>query len=405
MAHTVVPVPNRGALLVLLCFGGFTSVFGSLVMIPLIPPIAEDFQVGIPTAGLLITAPALLAAASSLVIGSAIDRFGTRIFIVAGMGLLTAMTLLSAMAPAFGMLLAIRAIVGLSLAGITPAMLVVIARRFGYEERGKAIGWYFSATTAGPIFGLPLASIIADALSWRWTFVLLALLTLLTTLLLERKLPVDDPAERATHRAQIGMGGALRTVARDRVTMAALWWNVLATACWMQLLTYLAAYFYHQFALPTWALGLLNTVASLGFLIGSNGGGRLADRMGKRAVILGAGALSVVFGALLTTVAALPVALLCLLLFAIPNGARNTGGQALLSELLPHMRGTVLALASAGAHLGIVGGSILGGAVIQNLGYWYMGPVSAGLFVLATFLFWAMVPESVTVTEPVPTKA
>jgi len=374
-----------------ICLGGFTVVYNVLVLIPLIPPIAADFEVSVALAGLTITAPALLGAAGALWAGPAIDRIGSRPLILGGLWCLTAATAASAVAPGFAALVLVRGVVGLGTAGVTPGMLALIARHFGYQERGRAVGWYFAATTVGPILGLPVASAIAGAASWRWTFVLLTGIALATAILFQWKLP----AEAAVSTGAPGRAASsLVLVLRNRPAMLATLWNTLGGVYWMVILTYLGAFFHHQHGVPTGALGLLNTVSSLGFLFGSLGGGRLADRFSKRAVVLAGGLVSTGFGWLLTAGAAgLPAALACLLLFAIPNGARNTSGQALLTEMLPGVRGTLLSLAAAGGQLGVVLGSVLGGWVIESLGYGWLGPVSAAVCLAATALFWAGVPE------------
>ena len=66
-------------------------------------------------------------------------------------------------------------------------------------------------------------------------------------------------------------------------------------------------------------------------MLGSTFGGRLADRFGKRSVLLSAGLISTVFGVALTTLApTIAAGFVCLFLFALPNGARGSSTQAVM---------------------------------------------------------------------------
>ncbi|MES4792157.1 MAG: hypothetical protein C4321_03520, partial [Chloroflexota bacterium] len=92
-------------------------------------------------------------------------------------------------------------------------------------------------------------------------------------------------------------------VLRDLPTTAALVSNYLSTSYWFVFATYMGAYFHDEFGVTTWALGGLTMTMGLGVLAGSNAGGRLADRVGKRPVILWTSAMCAVFIALTTTAA------------------------------------------------------------------------------------------------------
>ena len=88
---------------------------------------------------------------------------------VAGFGIGSA---LCAAAPTVGVLIAARALQGVSGALLTPAALAIIVAVFGPEERGAAIGrwtaWGGIGILAGPLIG----GQIVDSASWRWIFVI-----------------------------------------------------------------------------------------------------------------------------------------------------------------------------------------------------------------------------------------
>lgn len=104
-----------------------------------------------------------------LVGGAAGDRFGVARVLMAGLALFLAASLLSALAPTPGILIAARAAKGVGAALMVPGSLALIARAYPRAERGRAIGIWAAAsavtTAAGPILG---GAILATGADWAW---------------------------------------------------------------------------------------------------------------------------------------------------------------------------------------------------------------------------------------------
>jgi predicted MFS family arabinose efflux permease len=139
-----------------------------------------------------------------------------------------------------------------------------------------------------------------------------------------------------------------------------------------------------------WALGGLTMIMGFGVLLGGNVGGRLSDRAGKRPVLLVTSATCALFIALETTLAvSLVLGAIVLFLFATSGGARFASAQAIVSEMSPGRRGTVMALNASGQQFGIVTGSALGGLVLSRFDYTGLGPTAA-LLALASLVTYAL---------------
>ncbi|MES4792158.1 MAG: hypothetical protein C4321_03525, partial [Chloroflexota bacterium] len=139
------PRSQRTLVLALLSVASFAVVFNNLIITPILPEISEDFGVRVAVAGLLV----------AVFSGPFIDRVGRKPVVVAGMATLTVATVLSALAPGFVPLLAARALAGLGVACLTPAVFAAVGDLFSYEERGRAMSWVISANTSASIFGVP----------------------------------------------------------------------------------------------------------------------------------------------------------------------------------------------------------------------------------------------------------
>jgi predicted MFS family arabinose efflux permease len=369
----------------------FAVVFNNLIITPILPEISEDFGVRVAVAGLLVTAYSVAGGVAAVFSGPFIDRLGRKPVVVAGMATLTVATVLSAVAPGFVALLAARALAGLGVACLTPAVFAAVGDLFSYEERGRAMSWVISANTSASIFGVPAGAVVSGVLSWRWTFVALAGLLVVFTWLLFRRLPPDAP--RRAGEPGNGMGAVPR-VLRDWPTTAALLSNYLSTSYWFVFATYMGAYFHDEFGVAKWALGGLTMTMGLGVLLGSNAGGRISDRVGKRPVILWTSLACAIFISLTTTAAvAMAAGLAFLFLFAVSGGARFASSQAIMTEMSPEYRGTVMALNAAGQQFGIVTGSLVGGLALEAGGYTALGPTAAALALVSMAMYGLFVQE------------
>ena len=113
----------------------------------------------------------LLTLGSLILIGGSLgDLFGERRVFALGVGSFGTASLICALAPSIGVLVAARALQGIAGALLVPSSLAVIVNTFPAAERGPAIGswtaWGAIAGVLGPLAGGELLAIA----SWRWVF-------------------------------------------------------------------------------------------------------------------------------------------------------------------------------------------------------------------------------------------
>ncbi|MBP2705503.1 MFS transporter [Microbispora sp. RL4-1S] len=103
--------------------------------------------------------------------GRVVDLFGRRRSFVLGIGLFTAASLVSAIAPNGGVLIAARAVQGLGAAITTPCTLALILDLYpDGPRRRRAMGAFQAVIGSGAGFGLMLGGVLTDAFGWRWLF-------------------------------------------------------------------------------------------------------------------------------------------------------------------------------------------------------------------------------------------
>jgi EmrB/QacA subfamily drug resistance transporter len=158
-----------------------------------LPAIERDLGGGL--AGQQWTSNAYLLTLGSLLLigGSLGDVYGERRVFAAGVVGFGATSLICAIAPTIGVLVAARALQGVSGALLTPAALAVIVTTFSPEERGRAVGAWTAWGGVGTVLGPLVGGQLVDSASWRWIFVINLPIVVVTLLLILRVVAPGHP--------------------------------------------------------------------------------------------------------------------------------------------------------------------------------------------------------------------
>jgi EmrB/QacA subfamily drug resistance transporter len=202
--------------LVATILGSSIAILDSSVVSVALPSIQRDLGGGL--AGQQWVTNAYLLTLGSLILlgGSLGDIFGERRVFALGVGGFGVCSLLCAIAPSIGLLIAFRALQGIAGALLTPSSLAVIVATFPERERGPAIGtWTAWGTIAGAI-GPLVAGLILNVASWRWIFVINLPLVAVCLWLILRAVPSQGPTKSGRRvdvvgavLCVLGLGGAV----------------------------------------------------------------------------------------------------------------------------------------------------------------------------------------------------
>ncbi|HEY7952438.1 MAG TPA: MFS transporter [Solirubrobacteraceae bacterium] len=179
--------------------GSGIALLDSTVVNVALPTIQRDLGGGL-AAQQWVTNAYLLTLGSLILVGGSLgDLFGERRIFALGVGGFGAASLLCALAPTIGALIAARALQGVASALLTPSALAVIVATFKEDERGPAIGswtaWGGIATVLGPLIGGELLAIS----SWRSIFLINIPLVVICVALILTVIPrMERPREQRT---------------------------------------------------------------------------------------------------------------------------------------------------------------------------------------------------------------
>jgi len=349
--------------LVALSIGAFGIGITEFAPMGLLPVIAGDLGVSIPTAGLLISAYAAGVVIGAPLLTLTTGRMPRRMLLIALAGIFTAGNLLAAVSSSYAMLMAARMLTSFSHGSFFGVGAVVAASLVPVERRAGAVAAMFMGLTIANIVGVPLATWAGEHLGWRAAFWGISALGVTTMAALRLTLPVLPASEDSNAMAE------LRVLARGRV-LGALGLTAIGATSMFTVFTYITPILREE---THGSLGFITAMLVLygvGMTVGNWLGGRFADRSIDRTLVATLLSLTLILAALsLLMPFTAPTALLVFLW--------GTGSFALVPPLQIRVMQTAADapnLASAmniGAfNLGNAIGAALGGGVIAaGLGY------------------------------------
>ena len=262
-----------------LALGGLTIGITEFVMMGILPDIATNLKISIPVAGYLISAYAL-----GVVIGAPLLVIITRnyppkktLLILASM--ITVFNTLSIIAPNYGFLFAVRLLSGLPHGAFFGVGAVVASRLADKGKEAQAISVMFAGLTIANLVGVPIGTYIGHNFSWRYTFIIIAVVGTLTVCSLYFWMPNLEAKARETMKTQLLF-----------FKKAEAWLVILITAigagglfCWI---SYIAPLLTDISGFSGGDVPYIMMLAGLGMVIGNFIGGKLADSYSAEKTII-----------------------------------------------------------------------------------------------------------------------
>jgi EmrB/QacA subfamily drug resistance transporter len=172
------------------CILGSAVVFVDQTVVNVaLPALRADLDASLADQQWVVEAYLLMLASLVLVGGSLGDLYGRRRIFAIGVAGFGAASLVCALAPSVGVLIAARALQGAFGALLVPSSLAIITSVYGPKERAAAIGAWTAGTSAAIAVGPPLGGLLVDTLSWRVVFAMNVPLVLACLWLIARAVP------------------------------------------------------------------------------------------------------------------------------------------------------------------------------------------------------------------------
>ncbi|MBL4674839.1 MAG: MFS transporter [Mucilaginibacter sp.] len=360
-----------------LAIGGLGIGTTEFTIMGLLPDVAGSLHINIPQAGHFISAYALgVVIGAPILIGSSVKLKPKKVLI----GLMIAFTVfnaLSAAASSYGLMLAARFLSGLPHGAFFGVGTVVATRLAGQGKEAKYIALMFTGLTVANLLMVPAVTWIGHSYHWRWYFIIVAFIGILTLLALYFWLPDLSGKPDADYRNE------LQFLRKPKP-----WYPLLITAigfgglfCWLSyinpLMTKVAGFSPSE-------IPYIMVLIGLGMVLGNLAGGIVTDKMGAgktTAYVIVISALVLLSIFLFTSIK--PVSLLLTFLCPFILMACNAPVNMMVIDASPNAEMMGAAFMQAAFNVANSAGAYLGGLpMAYGLTYNYPSLVGAGMAVI-----------------------
>lgn len=356
------------------CIGVIGS--NSLALGPIAPEVARSLGADVPAVMMASAAFGLGTAASAVLLGRLIDRYGPRRMLIAALLLLAVGLAGCAAAPTLALLIAAQLVVGIASGIALPAIYTLASVIAPAGRESETIGLVLTGWTLSMVAGVPLSAATADFAGWRAVYVVVAAATLIACAAVRLAALREGSAGKATSPlAALGVRGVAPLLLACAAFMAAFY-GVYA---------YIGDYLHAGLGLPVRANGLVAAAYGLGF-----GSAAFLDRLIDR---FGAGkllpliflSLAGVYLAMAAVSGSYPALLAVVFLWGLANHFGLNVLIMRLTALDPARRGAIMGLNSGVTYLALFAGTIGFGAVYAGSAFSILPLAAAGLMLAAAF--------------------
>jgi DHA1 family inner membrane transport protein len=343
--------------LLALAVAAFAIGTTEFVIMGLLPEVASDLRVSIPSAGMLVSGYALGVAVGAPLLAALTAKMERKHALLLLMGLFILGNALCAIAPNYDVLMMARVVAAFCHGSFFGIGAVVAAHLVPANQRARAIALMFAGLTLANVLGVPFGTFLGQWAGWRSTFWAVTALGLIAALGVFRFVPSLPDLKAPDMRREL-------RVLREPQALIALGMTVLGFGGVFTVFTYIAPILQEQSHVsPHWT-GAVLVLFGLGTTIGNMLGGRLADWKLMPSLM----GILVVLTALLVAFAWTMHSTVASIVTVFLWGIAAFATIAPLQSRVVHVAGDAPNLAStlniAAFNLGNAGGAWLGGAVL-----------------------------------------
>nr|WP_315415297.1 MFS transporter [uncultured Pseudomonas sp.] len=375
--------PASWSAVVAIGVGAFTLVTAEFLPVGLLPQIAQDLAVSEGQAGLMVTAPGIVAAGAALLTISVGKRIQRQHALLVLLSLLVISNALVACANSLGVLLVARMLLGVAVGGFW-TIGVSLGPRLRPDAIARATSVIFCGVTVGTVAGVPAGTFLGGLLGWRLAFAAFAALVVLVVVALVVLLPRISP-EKSLGFAQVPVVMRMNTV---RAGLAAV---VLIFIGQFAAYTYIAPFLTQISGIESGRLSALLLAYGVAGVFGNLFCGWFVERNVRRAVLATSIFLGGAMLALVICGASSGWAAAAVVVWGVGFGMLPIAIQSWIFKAAPDRLEVVAALFVAAGQLAMGLGALIGGVVVDHfgvqmaMGVGVAGTLGATLWIVASF--------------------
>jgi DHA1 family arabinose polymer transporter-like MFS transporter len=357
--------------LLALTLGGLGIGITEFVMMGLLPDIAKDLSITIPQAGHLISAYALGVVIGAPLLVVIAGSYPPKKILMVLILMFTVFNALSAFAPDYNMMFAARLLAGLPHGAFFGVGSVVASRIAEKGKEAQSVSLMFAGLTIANVVGVPLGTYIGHNYSWRYTFVIIVIVGIITIVSIKAWMPAL-PATKNRNLAQE------LTFFKQPESWIIILMIAIGTGGLFSWYSYIAPLLTEVSGFQASSITYILVIAGLGMLVGNFIRGKLADRFSPaKATVSLLLAMSVILFIMHYTSTSQVASLILTFLTGAIAFASASPIQMLMINTAKGSEMLAASVSQASFNIGNALGAFLGGLPLAA-GYDYTSPVWVG---------------------------
>jgi predicted MFS family arabinose efflux permease len=384
----------------------FTHILDFMILMPMGPMLARDFQLSTDQFGLLVSSYTFAAALAGLLCAVFVDRFDRKRLLLTLYVFFALATLACALAPNFVGLLFARVLAG-AFGGVLGALIATaVGDLVPPERRGRAMGLVMSSFALATVAGVPTGLWLANhtpLLGWRSPFLLVAALAVVLAFLAAKHLPNRMNQPQADGGWGSGAWQRIRDTLSDPVHRWAIAFACLVLFSSFSIIPYLTIYATHNVGFPELWLPLMYLVGGCATLVSGRWIGKKTDQWGKLKsfrIFMSLALIPILISTHIGQVHMAVYLLVSTAFFVLVSG-RWIPAQALMAgAAAPALRGTFMSLSASAGQAGMAFATYLTGHLLKTqangelLGFELAGYIASAATLAALWMAQKLVQRS-----------
>lgn len=270
---------NSSLLILILTIGVFGIMNTEMGIIGILPLIAQQFNVSVPTASLLISAFALVVAFAGPTMPLIFSKVNRKTVMLLALGIFTISNIVSIFATNFTVLLLARIIPAAFHPIYVSMALTVAGTSVAPKDSAKAVAKVFIGVSAGMVLGVPVTSFIANEISFAMAMVFFTVVNaavFIATLIFVPSMPVTT---RLSYGKQIG-------VLKKPIMLVSILIGILLNGAVFGFYSYLSDFLETITNISTRSISLILLVYGITNIVGNVLAGRLLSTNAKKTIFV-----------------------------------------------------------------------------------------------------------------------
>ncbi|MCF7513478.1 MFS transporter [Pseudoalteromonas sp. L23] len=352
--------------LLALTLSAFAIGTTEFVIVGLVPTIASDLSVSLPSAGLLVSLYAIGVAVGAPVLTALTGRWNRKSVLLSLMALFVFGNLLAWQAPSYESLILARIMTGLAHGVFFSIGSTIATSLVSKDKEASAIAIMFTGLTVALVTGVPLGTWIGQQFGWRATFLVVSALGVIALLGSALLIP-----KNLKQSASASLSEQAKVLLQPRLLLVYLM-TILGYGGTFTAFTYLAPILQQEAGFNAATVSIIMLVYGVSVAVGNIYGGKLADKKGPiSALTIIFALLSVILAVLTFTMQSKIGVVITVLVWGAFAFGNVPGLQVYVVQLAEKFSPKTVDVASglniAAFNVGIALGSVLGGQIVENM--------------------------------------